>query len=210
MAKSKATTSGTSELIHFVVKLTSRSGLLQHNPQLADPECDVTKQIKIITDKGKLQTDDDRHQVARLEWYGGIYLSNGGAPPTIVEPTANIRKCFVDMAKIEKKGRGIERAVSFATYDVPLVYDGPKEIDALFADERFRDRRSVGIGRHRVMRTRPKFYPWALEAEGFFVPDIGLNFSDFVRLVALAGVAEGLGDGRRIGFGRFSAQVETL
>ena len=108
-----------------------------------------------------------------------------------------------------KMGKMVERAVSFAELDVPLVYEGPTDIDAVFADTRYHSRLSVGIGNKRVMRVRPKFYPWALSVSGLFVEDAGLNLDDLERLVELAGLVEGIGDNRVNGYGRFTGKVVT-
>jgi hypothetical protein len=59
------------------------------------------------------------------------------------------------------------------------------------------------------MRTRPKFYPWALQVSGLFVEDAGLNPDEFIRIVELAGIVEGIGDNRVNGYGRFEAKVVT-
>jgi len=37
-----------------------------------------------------------------------------------------------------------------------------------------------------------------------------LNASDFISLVEAAGIIEGMGDARRIGYGRFTAEVAEL
>ena len=101
----------------------------------------------------------------------------------------------------------VERAISFGSLDVPLTYDGPKDIDEVFAQEKFHSRLSVGVGNKRVMRVRPKFFPWAISVHGLFVEDAGLNFDEFQRIVELAGIVEGIGDGRAIGYGRFTGTV---
>jgi hypothetical protein len=125
----------------------------------------------------------------------------------VVQPTSKPRKCLINAAKISKMGKMVERALSFNDLNVPLVYDGPKDIDKLFADKRFHSRLSVGVGGKRVMRVRPKFFPWALRVDGILVVDAGLNLEDLERIVDLAGVAEGIGDNRVNGYGRFTGKV---
>ena len=187
----------------IVIELTGTSPLLCHNPRMVDPEFELNRQIKSLTAKRK-KTDEDLKQIERLEWYGGLYEENG----IVVQPTSKPRKCIVNAAKISKMGKAIERSLSFGALNVPLIYDGPKDIDALFADKRFHSRLSVGIGQKRVMRVRPQFFPWALRINGLFVEDAGLNFDDFLRIVELAGVVEGIGDNRVNGYGRFTAVVK--
>ena len=103
----------------------------------------------------------------------------------------------------------IERALSFAELYVPLVYDGPKDIDELYTDKRFRSRLSVGVGNKRIMRVRPQFNPWAMSVNGLFIEDAGLNINEFKAIVDLAGLVEGIGDNRVNGYGRFVGEVVT-
>lgn len=187
------------------IEMTGTSPILMHNPRMVDPEFDLNRQIKTLTSKRK-KTDEDNKQVERLEWYGGLYEEAG----VVVQPTSKPRKCIINAAKISKLGKSIERALSFSSLNVPLIYEGPKEIDALFADRRFHSRLSVGIGGKRVMRVRPQFYPWALRINGLFVEDAGLNFDEFERIVELAGLVEGIGDNRVNGYGRFTAVVKVI
>lgn len=184
------------------ITFTGTSPLLMHNPQMVDSEFELNRQIKAITAKRK-KTDDDLRSIERLEWYGGLYAQDG----VIVQPTAKARKCLINTAKISKMGKMVERALSFNSLNVPLAYDGPKDIHEVFADKAFHSRLSVGVGTKRVMRVRPKFFPWAFTVEGVFVEDAGLNPEDMERIVELAGVVEGIGDGRTIGYGRFAGKV---
>ena len=189
--------------MHITIELTGTSPLLHHNPRMVDPEFELNRQIKALTKK-RTKTDEDMRQIERLEWYGGLYEQDG----VVVQPTSKVRKCIINAAKISKQGKSIERALSFGSLYVPQIYDGPKDVDALFADKRFHSRLSVGIGNKRVMRVRPQFFPWAIRVSGLFVEDAGLNFDEFQRIVELAGIVEGMGDARAIGYGRFTAVVK--
>jgi len=190
--------------MQITIKLVGTSPLLMHNPIMVDPEHEIVRKIKELTGKRK-KTDEDLRMIQQLEWYGGLYQEAG----VVVQPTSKPRKCIIDAGKIFKMGKMVERAISFASLYVPLQHDGPPAIDTLFADSRFHSRLSVGVGNKRVMRVRPKFFPWALEVPGLFVEDAGLNIEDLVRLVELAGVVEGMGDNRVNGYGRFVGTVST-
>lgn len=187
------------------IEVIGTSPLLMHNPRMVDPEFELNRQIKVLTAKRK-KTDEDLKNVEKLEWYGGLYEQDG----IIVQPTSKLRKCIVNTAKISKQGKSIERALSFGTLNVPLIYEGPKKIDDVFDNPRFHSRLSVGISGKRVMRVRPQFYPWAMKVSGLFVEDAGLNFDDLERIVELAGVVEGIGDNRVNGYGRFTAVVKEV
>ena len=190
--------------MRITVVLDGTSALLMHNPQMADPNFEPTRRIKELTGKRK-KTDEDLRLIERLEWYGGLYAENG----LIVQPTSKVRKCIINAGKISKQGKMVERALSFGSLNVPLTHDGPREIDAVFADRRFHSRLSVGVQGKRVMRTRPAFPTWALRLEGLFIEDAGLNFEELQRIVALAGLSEGIGDNRVNGYGRFTGTVEA-
>jgi hypothetical protein len=189
------------------IELTGTTPLLQHNPQMVDPQFEINIRIKELTSKRK-KTEQDLRTIEKLEWYGGLHLAQNGKGPQVVFPTAKLRKCLVNTAKIHKLGKSIERAVSFSAIHVPLLHDGPKDIDKLWEDERFRSRLSVGIGNKRVMRVRPQFLPWAAAIEGIFIDDAGLNPDELQRIVELAGTVEGVGDNRVNGYGRFTAKTE--
>lgn len=192
------------------IELQGTSPLLMHNPQMVDPEFEINRQIKALTAKRK-KTDDDMHQIEKLEWYGGIYLAVNGHGPEVVQPTAKVRKCLINTAKISKLGKSIQRALSFNSLNTPLIYDGPRTVDELWADKRFRSRLAVGIGgTKRIIRVRPQFPQWQLHVDGIFVEDAGLNFDELERIVELAGIVEGIGDNRVNGYGRFAGKIKVL
>src|SRR5436190_23567250 len=116
----------------LTIEVTGTSPLLMHNPRMVDPQFAINREIKALTSKRK-KTDDDLAQIERLEWIGGLYEENG----VVVQPTSKVRKCLINTAKITKLGKSVERAISFSTLNVPLVYEGPKEIAKLEKDERF-------------------------------------------------------------------------
>lgn len=188
------------------IELVGTSPLLMHNPQLVDPDCDITRQIKQLTGKRK-KTDDDLRQIEKLEWYGGLFI--GDTPPLkgiVVQPTSKVRKCISEAAKISRMGKQVERALTLSDVYVPLAYDGPTNIDELYTRDEFHSRLSVGIGQKRVMRVRPKFFPWALAVDGMLI-ESAMNFEDLERIVDLAGIIEGIGDNRVNGYGRFEGKL---
>ena len=187
----------------IVIDMTGTSPLLMHNPRMVDPEFEINRQIKALTGKRK-KTDEDLRMIEKLEWYGGIYEENG----IVVQPSSKPRKCIIESGKTRKLGKAVEKALSFSSLNVPLIYEGPKSIDDLFTDKRFHSRLSVGVGQKRVMRVRPQFFPWALTVSGLFVEDVGLNFQELCELVDTAGVTIGIGDNRVNGYGRFIGKVK--
>jgi hypothetical protein len=91
---------------------------------------------------------------------------------------------------------------------VPLIYNGPETIADLWASPVHLHRAAVKVGTGRVIRTRPQFPTWGLLMEFELLTDV-MDTEAFTEIADLAGRAEGLGDGRRIGYGRFSATVKA-
>jgi hypothetical protein len=183
------------------IQIVGGTPLLQHNISLADPDNPFVQEIATYTSKRK-KTEDDRRAIERLEWFGGLYIEDG----RIVMPTGNIRKCFVQAGKISKQGTQVARALQFSDLNVPLTYEGPTDLEQLFADKTFSNRAAVGISGKRTMRVRPQFPKWAIIADALLLEDV-MDPDDLRRVAERAGQAEGLGDNRVNGYGRFSVEV---
>ena len=193
--------------MNILISLTGKSPLLMHNPRMVDPEFSISRELKALTGKRK-KTDLDLQQIELLEWHGGLYSDDDGV---VVQPTAKVRKCLIETARMTRAGKQIERGLSFNALNVPLKYDGPKSADKLALDPRFISRLSVGVnGGKRIMRVRPQFEPWSMQLDGILIEDAGLNFDELERIVALAGQAVGIGDNRANGYGRFTGEVVAV
>jgi hypothetical protein len=188
--------------MRLFIELTGTSPLVMHNPQLADPLNSFSKAIAKITAKGSKMTDDDRFEVARLEFAGGLYTGTQGP----FQPAPNIIRCMANAAKITRQGRDVERALIPTAVELPLKYKGPRDPVALWENELFRYPTSVKVGRGRVQRMRPRFPDWSLKGEFELLTD-ALDYEDFASIAEQAGLIEGLGDNRRNGFGRFTTKV---
>lgn len=188
------------------IELTGTSPLLMHNPRLADPMDPIAKEMKTLTSKRK-KTEDDYEQLSKLEWHGGLYTMEKDSKTIVALQTSAIRKCFIEAGKINKLGKSVGRAISFYDLNTPLIYDGPTEIDELHKNGSFTSRLVAGVGKNRVIRTRPKFYPWKAVVDALFFPDAGLNLDEVVSIVEKAGIVEGLLDNRVNGYGRFAGKV---
>lgn len=187
------------------IELTGTSPLLQHNVQLADPDNKFTKEIATYTAKRK-KTEDDRRMIGRLEWFGGLYLSDGRP----IMPTSWMRKCIINAGKISKLGTAVARGLAFNDLHVPISYDGPTDLEEMYASGHFTNRAAICVsGSKKTMRTRPQFPQWAVVAEALLMEDV-LDFSTFSDVVKRAGTVEGLGDNRINGYGRFHAAVTEI
>jgi hypothetical protein len=183
-------------------ELTGLRALLMHNVRLADPLDKVTQELAKLTSKRK-KTEDDHALIADVEWRGGLYWDEGGA----YIPTENLVACLREAATAWKLGESVRRAVIPIEAQVPLVYEGPKTLDALAKRPEFRLRKAVkNTGGGTIVRTRPRFLKWSLAFE-VEVDESELSLEDFGRIAERAGRLVGLGDARKIGYGRFTVTV---
>ena len=188
----------------FRITLRGTAPLLMHSARLADNLDPIVKEMQAISSK-RTKTDDDRDELARLEFMGGMYFAPEVGPYI---PGENIHATLIAGAKLSKKGAPLNRAMILTTDVNPLAYTGPRTVDAMWADPAFRSRKSVRVQSNRVTRTRPRFTEWACDAEGMLDLNV-LDFGDLQRIADDAGLLIGLGDWRPR-FGRFEATVEEL
>lgn len=190
--------------------LTGMQALVMKNPQMADPDFKITKDISRIVAKGSKMTEEDRNEKQKLQFTGSLYTNEDG--PYI--PAQNIRKCFIRAATIRKLGTAVERAVLPVAMAFPLDYPGPRDINKLWADPTFHYRTMVNANPNSAKKSmvpsmRPMFPVWNLTAEWELITE-ALDFDKFVDVVVTAGMIEGLGDNRKNGYGRFKAEVRIL
>lgn len=170
--------------------------LLMHNGQLADPLNKWSKALKGVSGKRK-KTDADYAELARIEWHGGLYVDE---EQRIVIPGENIEAMLISAGKKNRKGEAFKAGL-LSDGMWRLSHDGPKDIESLWMDDRFRDTRKVGVNGSSIMRTRPIFRKWSLAFEVQYLPDI-LNKAEVVEAVQIAGRIIGLCD-YTPKFGRF-------
>lgn len=186
----------------FTITCEGMSPLLMHNARLVDPLDTVVKEIRKVSSKMK-KTDDDHAEIAHLEWIGGIYFQAEVGP---FVPAPNLQKSLVEGARLSKDGKKIERGVLIETMMIPVEYDGPRDLDTLYADKRFVHRAPVKVTTSRVMRTRPVFPRWSLTTTGMYDGSV-INLEDLRKAAQTAGAMIGLGDGRPT-YGRFACTLE--
>lgn len=187
------------------------SPLLMHNERLADPIDPYTRWLAELTGKRK-KTERDHEEIGRREFIGaGYWLKDTGpqgqqSGPFI--PTWNIIRCLQDAATRYKLGKQVLRGLVPVSEETPLIYDGPQEVDELWKSGLFHSRKGVGVGQKRVIRTRPCFTDWKLEAE----LELDLTILDpytVSHIAKDAGLYIGVADARPR-FGRFQGSAELL
>lgn len=177
-------------------QITGVSPLVMHSSRLSNPLDQFSRQIKRISGKRK-KTEAGIEEIARLEWFGSLYLS-GGEPCL---PGEMLEACITRGAIAKKRGKQAKAGI-LCLGAFPLEYHGPREPVQLWPREEFRLTVGVRVGTGRVMRTRPIFREWSAEIEVRHNPAL-LNAEEVREFLAVAGESEGLGDWRPR-FGRFA------
>jgi hypothetical protein len=190
--------------MQFRITITGTAELIMHNARLANPLDPIAKAMKAVTSK-RTKTDEDHEEIARLEHLGSLYYDSEIGPYI---PGQNFERCLVDAGKVTKSGVKVTRGVFVSTNINPLAYQGPREPDALWADENFRHMASVKVQTNRVMRCRPVFRQWRAAAEGTLDTAV-LSLEELQSIADTAGAMIGLGD-YRPRYGRFTAEVTKL
>lgn len=186
------------------ITLRGTAPLLLHNIRLADPLNPYARAMKQISSK-RLKTEDDYLELGHAEFVGGMYHDPELGPYL---PGQNIERSIQDGGKITRSKPKVQRGLFITDDIVPLLYDGPREVEALWKDENYRSVLSVKVAQARVMRTRPLFREWSLEAEAMLDPSL-LDISELRTIANTAGSMTGLGD-YRPRYGRYIAEVEEL
>lgn len=187
----------------FKATLRGVAPMLMHNGRLADPTDPVTREMKRLTSNRK-KTDEILLEIKRTEWLGGLYLDE---KKRVAVPVDNVLAVAIAGARKSKLGKQAEAGV----YPVggaawfTLVYDGPTNIEELYADGRFVDYRGVRNQQNRVMRARPIFRDWKLPIELEYEPDI-IDERNLMAAFEQAGALVGLGDFRPR-YGRFVVEA---
>jgi hypothetical protein len=181
----------------MTIRLKGSAPTIMQCDRLVNPFDPITRELKKITAKRK-KTDADLEEINRLKFLGSLYYDVKLGP---YWPGQNIDRMIFDAAKLSRRGQDIKRAFMVLDDRVPLIYDGPRTPEELYADERFTDIRSVVIRGQRVMTCRPIFREWEVEYECAYDPDV-LNPDDVTAFHKTAGQFIGLST-YRPRFGRF-------
>lgn len=189
-------------MTELLIELTGTSPLAMHNIQLADPLNEFSKRISEITGKRK-KTESDMEEIAHLEFLGGLYYDQAIG---VYVRTYAVLRAFEQAGKITRQGKSVIQGLAVLADKTPLVYDGPREPQALWERPEFHWREMVGVSGRRVVRMRPIFRKWSLSFEAELVDEV-IDLEDFERIAETAGRVEGLLEGRKLGNGRFLVNI---
>lgn len=187
------------------IEMVGTAPLLMHNVRLADDQNPYTRAISKLTAKRSKKTEEDKLEIDRLSFAGGLYHDEEMGPYI---PAENIFRCLMEAGSLTRSGKKIERGVIFEGTRARLEYDGPRDVDSLWGndgDSPFVDRRMVAVQRQRIPRVRPIFADWSASI-GVEIDGQVLDPEEFEDIVTKAGKLIGLGDYRRF-YGKFRGEV---
>jgi len=177
--------------------------LIMHSERLADPLDEWTRKIAAISKK-RNKTEADHLEIGRLEFLGGMYV-NGNGPAL---PAWNIIRCLQDGAKRHKRGQDVLRGVYPRAEHADVMYEGPRDPDAMWKAGTFALRKTVGIQRSRTVRTRPIFVDWQARLP-IEIDDTVFDLDSLREFWRQAGIFAGIGDMRPV-YGRFAGVIEEV
>lgn len=185
---------------------TGTRPLIMHNVRLASPLNAFAKELKRLNAK-RNKTDEDRLEIARVEFEGGLY-HDAELGPYI--PAPNLFRSLIDGGRLTKAGKRIERGVIIDGIEFPLIYKGPRDVERLWGggESEYVDVRTVVVVRNKIDRCRPIFRTWAVEADIVLDPSV-IDLAEFRDVARNAGQMAGLGD-YRLMYGRYVTEIEEL
>lgn len=194
-----------------LITLTGSTPLIMDNIEHADPDDPIARKIKAITDKKDNMTEEDRARKDQLAFLAGLYLTDG----QLVIPWALLRRALATGAfyigGTSLSGK-VDKGVSCSVIESRLEYSGP-EPGKLFEDDRFRLRKMVNknpTGKKAMVATiRPMFPEWGVRFPVSVFNDV-VGFDDFLRALQATGKTVGIGNARKLGYGRFDVSAEKL
>lgn len=180
-------------------RLIGVAPLILHNGQTRDPLNHFAKALKKVSAK-RNKTDADHEEMAKIEWYASLYLSDG----RVCMPGENLERLVLDAAKKLKLGKQVQAGV-FCPGVAIIEYHGPETVDELWEDPRFRFTTAVRVNQSAVMRTRARFDRWSFEMEIRYDPQM-IDLAQLHQIMTIAGESIGCGEWRPK-FGRFEVQA---
>ena len=202
---SSTASSGTYEIKLRLYEHKPSPGLLMNNARKADPTDEFTQRIAALTGQRKKEIGD-HEEIARLEWEAGLYWDEDIGPYI---PCRNVLNAILESAakfKLKKTLRTAMVESSDGDYRLPLLYDGPRDIEGMW-EAKYYNKQSLKQNQSRVMRTRPCFHDWELPEFTLTVDAQECTRKKLEPVLARLHRVGALGDFRPQ-FGRFDMEVE--
>lgn len=191
------------------VRFTGTTGLVLDNIDTADPENPIAQDIKKITDKGEM-TAEDRQRKDYLAYHGALYLDG---EHRLVMPYRCIKRALRSGAYLvggtQLSGK-MDAGVDAGVLEFPLEHSGPDDPGKLYEDARYRLRLMVNKNpsgkKAMVPSVRPLLPEWGLTFTLKVFNEI-IGWDRLVRAIEATGTSVGIGNARKLGYGRFHAEV---
>jgi len=187
-------------MIELKLKLRGIAPLIMQSAVLANPLHPMTKEIKEFTGLAT-KTDDDQEHLLKLKFLASFYWDAKVGPYI---PGQNLDRAYFDAAKEMKKGKKFTQYAMIVENKLPLIYDGPRTPEELYANLNFVDVRPVKIRASRIQMCRPIFKVWSLDATLAFNEQ--LMDERLIRQISSFVGRQGLGTFRRR-FGKFEVAI---
>jgi hypothetical protein len=192
------------------IVLEGLSPLSLQSDQLVNPLNEYARKIREITRKqARTKSEADYLEIARLEFMASFYpMTKEAGGPYI--PSNVLIATIRNAGKFQRLGTTIQRAVVEVDPVIPILYQGPRDLETLAKDVNFQWMTSVRtMGGGRVVRNRPVFHKWAMET-ALYVDEEQLDVEIFEQILQRAGRLVGIASGRTIGRGRFTPSIKSV
>lgn len=152
--------------------------------------------MKLVSGK-RGKTEADFEELARLEFYGGLYQDKKLG---IVIPSEVLESTINGGARKFKEGPAAKAGMVIMNH-TKLIFEGPQSVDKMWKDGRFTFQKMVVVARARILRTRPMFEDWSANIEVNY-EDTVCDYTQIYKWLEKAGQVVGIGDWRPR-YGRF-------
>jgi hypothetical protein len=195
------------DLAKVRITLKGTNTLLMHNPRGIDPRDPMGKQTAALVARAKkAKTDEAWMEAWHAEYLCNLYWDEKLGPYLTGQ---QVFSSIWEGAKLSKKGVTVQTGLIVLDDKIPLLYEGPRDPEELWADNNFVSIRELKVMTAKVMRCRPQFQNWAIETEAQLFTEV-LEVDQLRNYAEAAGFARGIGDSHRTGFGRFTVSVEEI
>jgi hypothetical protein len=189
-----------SEYKHLKCRIRGLVPTILNNGRKANPMDKFAKAAKAILStkkRGSVLSDEQAEELAKIEFMGALYVDDEGQ---VCWPGENIESMIGASARKFRRGDDAKIGM-LVDGDWPLLYDGPKDIEALWKDLKFRKVCMAKLKGVPVLKCRPIFHQWELEFVVSYDPEI-IDANTIQQWLEMGGRRVGLSDWRPK-YGRF-------
>ena len=159
--------------------------LIMQSDRLVDALDPLAQELKRAAKSKDKNSEKGQQEIARIEFMGCLYQDENGV---VGIPQDNLLRMLRDGGAKERMGKEAQSQLTILDEFHPLQYAGPKTAEKLLADPAHVFRKSVVVGRARVMRTRPRFPAgWKLSFQVLIGGNATLKVEDVRRFIDSAG-----------------------